>query len=196
MSEKPAPKKEEKKGRSKLVPILVALLVLGGGGGGAYWFFVHKAAAAAAEEDDEETAADGHGSKAREHDDSEKPAGKKRKKTVEAAGLAELEPFVVNLADQDASRFVKAKISLAVDSPEVASHLAGGKERGGAAGSVVLPSRVRAAILELLAAKTAEQITSAEGKTELKGEIRDAVNALLHEGEVVEVLFTDLIVQY
>ncbi|MFN8059008.1 MAG: flagellar basal body-associated FliL family protein [Vicinamibacterales bacterium] len=201
MSEKPAEKKEEgKKGGNKMVLIIVAALVVAGGGGGGYWWFAQKAKA----EEAAKAEKDGESAKAEEKDAAEEaPAVKKKRKKKDPVALVELEPYVVNLADTGGNRYVKVRVSLGVDSKEVAEALEepkkGGEGEGGAAegaaAKAVLRSRVRSTILEILASFTADEMTSPEGKTALKQEIMEGVTELLSEGEIVEVLFADLIVQ-
>lgn len=210
--------KGKKKGGNKLFLIIgVVVLVLGGGGG--YWWFSQSAAAEgehAEGETDDHDADDhadsdaGHSEAGDEEDEGEAvKKKKKRKKYKQPAAMVELDPFVVNLADPSGSRYVKARISLGVDEAEAAAELGahaggdgggshgggGGEEDPAAAAHALTKTRVRAVILEILASYTAEEITSREGKTSLKEEIIEEVSALLHNGEVMEVLVTDLIVQ-
>lgn len=211
--------KGKKKGGNKLFLIIgVVVLLLGGGGG--YWWFAKSAAAegehaegTGGEASGEEHAdADSHDDDAdAEHDEDETAAKKKkRKKNKQPAAMVDLDPFVVNLADPAGNRYVKARISLGVDEAEAAAELGGGggdaaagahgggggeEDAGAAAGHALTKTRVRAVILEILASYTAEEITSRDGKTSLKEEIIEEVSALLHNGEVMEVLLTDLIVQ-
>ncbi len=208
--------KGKKKGGNKLFLIIgVVVLLLGGGGG--YWWLAKSAAAegehaegAEGEAGGEHADADSHDADA-EHDEEEPPAKKKkRKKNKQAAAMVDLDPFVVNLADPAGNRYVKARISLGVDEAEAAAELGGGggdaaagahgggggeEDPGAAAAHALTKTRVRAVILEILASYTAEEITSRDGKTSLKEEIIEEVSALLHNGEVMEVLLTDLIVQ-
>ena len=94
---------------------------------------------------------------------------------------------MVNLADRDASRFVKATIGLAVTDAEIDAALEHDR---------VTKPRLRAAILELLSRRTADEITTPEGKDALREEIADVAGDLLHATDVAEVLFTELIVQF
>ncbi len=87
-----------KKGRGKLIPIVLAVLLLGGGGGGAYWYFAVRAAAAGAEEAHEPEA-------------------------PEPTGIATFDPFVVNLADPGGSRFLRVNLALVVKDELAAAEL-------------------------------------------------------------------------
>jgi flagellar FliL protein len=86
-----------KKGRGKLIPIVIAVLLLGGGGGGAYWYFVARPAAAG-----------------KEAAPPPKP---------EPTGVATFEPFVVNLADPGGGRFLRVNLALVVKNEEEAKEL-------------------------------------------------------------------------
>jgi flagellar FliL protein len=208
--------KGKKKGGNKLFLIIgVVVLLLGAGGG--YWWFARSAAAGGehAEGAEGEGAGGAHADAGSHDEEADAEDGspakkKKRKKFKQPAAMVDLDPFVVNLADPAGNRYVKARISLGVDEAEAAAELGGGggeaaagahgggggeDDPGAAASHALTKTRVRAVILEILASYTAEEITSRDGKTSLKEEIIEEVSALLHNGEVMEVLLTDLIVQ-
>lgn len=106
---------------------------------------------------------------------------------VEATGVIPLEPFVVNLADPSGTRFLRVTLSLAVADEALAKEFEEEK---------VVHMRVRSAILELLAQKQASELVTPEGKTALKTEIDEAVEHAAHELEVMDVLFSEFIVQF
>ncbi len=60
----------------------------------------------------------------------------------------------------------------------------------------VLAMRARAVILELLGVQLAEQLVTPEGKVALRQAIAERVAEALHEIEVVDVLFSDFVVQF
>src|SRR5690349_4136833 len=84
-----------KKSRMKMVFVLVgSLLVLGGGAAaGGYWWMARNGAQAANGEQQHEPA----------------------DKIGPHSGIVALEQFTVNLADQDASRFLRATVHLVID---------------------------------------------------------------------------------
>lgn len=102
-------------------------------------------------------------------------------------GLLSLEPFVVNLADEGRSRFLRVSVRLVVDGPEQAEHVQ--KDE-------VALVRVRSTILELLTQQTAERIVTTEGKAALKQAIGEGAEAALHGTKVIDVLFSDFVVQF
>lgn len=95
-----------------------------------------------------------------------------------------LEPFIVNLADRDESRFVKGTFQLGL-----AEELSG-KEK-----STVAIAAMRDSIISLLSSKTSEQILTPQGKDKLRQEIRARVNAVSPQMKVLEVFIVDFVVQ-
>jgi flagellar protein FliL len=152
-----------KKKSSKLIllgGLLVFLLIAGGGG---FWAFKHFGA--------------------------NKESGKAKEGTAKAAkhevkGVMELEPFLVNLADADEIRFLKATFQLGM-MEEMKEESAKSPET----------AAMRDSIISLLSSKTAEQILTAQGKDKLREEIRSRINAISSENKVAEVYIVDFVVQ-
>ena len=163
MADAPAPEHAapKKKGRGKRLFLIVVVLLLGGAGGGGFWWWRQSHATAAAEGAGHE-APDTHG-----------------------GGIVSLQPFLVNLADRDASRFLRVTIGLVLDEEQVAEieH------------SAVQQARARSAILELLTTQESEALVTPDGKTALKKAIAERASSVLHT-EVRDVLFTDFVVQF
>lgn len=105
---------------------------------------------------------------------------------AEAKSTLTLDPFLVNLADPDNVRFMKATFQLG---------LAGDKEMEELKANAVFIAATRDAIISLLSAKTSDQILSPEGKDKLREEIRTRVNDLLPRSSVNEVFIVDIVVQ-
>ncbi len=144
--------------------IVILLLVAAGGGGGAYFFYFKapKAHAKAAEPEPEP--------------EPEAPTG-----------IVPMAPFVVNLADAGATRFLRANLSLVVSDEEHAKEL---EE------NAVDKARIRSAILELLAQQQADKLVTPEGKDELKKTIAERVAHAVHELKVLDVLFSEFVIQF
>ena len=155
----PAPAPAKKKS-GLLVKALIAVVVLGGIGGGAAWYFMRGASA-----------------------EAKAPAEPPLAERV----LVTFEPFLVNLADQGGSRFLKANVQLVVESAEEAKHV---EE------TPVLASHLRSAILELLAEQTASTLVTPEGKNALKIAIKEHTGPVLGEHKVLDVLFAEFVVQF
>lgn len=153
-----APKKSR---RGLFIILAVVVLLLAGGGGGAYWFLFRGAEEAEAAEPEPEA--------------------------PPPTGIIPLEPFVVNLADPNGSRFLRVTLSLVVADEALAKEFEEEK---------VVHMRVRSAILELLAQKQSSELVTPEGKAQLKKAIAEGVAHAAHELQVADVLFSEFIVQF
>ena len=186
--DKPAAGAAPKK-KSKMMLIVVLLLVVIAGAGGFFGWQHFKSAKA---DTAGHAASKGHDDE--KSDDEQKPKkGMKKKKNDPEKGhggegaTVNFEPFLVNLADKEASRYIKTSIRLLVANKEFAETIAKGE---------TLIPRMRDTILTLLSTKTAEEITSNDGKEKLKKEILEKVNEYLPEEGAEEVFFTDFVVQF
>jgi flagellar FliL protein len=101
MSTPQTPPPPAKKGKGRLVVVLLVLLVLGGGAGGGAWWFMARSQAAT-----------GHGAEAGGHGGANAESG-----------VLALEQFTVNLADEDASRFLRATVHLVIDKGEAVAEI-------------------------------------------------------------------------
>lgn len=95
----------------------------------------------------------------------------------------ELKEFVVNLADTDKARYLKAIIVLEVANEEVKK----------ACEASLAP--IRNSILELLSSKTFAQVRDIKGKTRLRQEIIVRLNEILGTNGISQVYLTDFIIQ-
>jgi len=102
-------------------------------------------------------------------------------------GLVVFEPFLVNLADPGGGRFLKTTIQVVVADAKEAEHL---KE------TPVLLMQARSAILELLTLQTADTLVTPEGKQALKDAIKEKMSTALGHVKVVDVLFSEFVVQF
>jgi flagellar FliL protein len=158
--------KKKKGGKLKLIIIAVVLLIILGGGG----FLAYKLFLAPKDE----AAAGAEGTKKAS---VATPAN-------EVGELYPLETFIVNMADNDGTRYLKVTIQLELDKTEKL------KEE--------MDKRVpqlRDAILTILSAKTYEEVSSAQGKLVLKQEILRRINSLLPFGQINNVYFTEFVSQ-
>jgi len=97
------------------------------------------------------------------------------------------EPFVVNLADPGTSHFLRASVQLVVADAETAEHMLK---------APVQMAQVRAAILDVLATQASSVVATPAGKTELKKLIVERATAHVGASKVIDVLFTDFVIQY
>jgi len=188
-----------KKSFLKLIIIAVVLLAVGGGG---YYFWHSRAAAddnedvAESNEKPEKSSSKKSKAKKQEEDDSEDEAATSSKKTnaLKAAlpndeavkKVIELPPFIVNLADTDNARYLRMTVSLGV-----------GGEEGGESEKPdqLFMTRIRNAMLAVLAEKKSEEILTPEGKATLRKELLKAAKAASEEPHVEAIYITDFIVQ-
>lgn len=105
----------------------------------------------------------------------------------EERGIVSFDPFVVNLADAGVSRFLRVKIQLVVGNAKQAEELTK---------SLVSLSRARSTILELLTTQDSETLVTPEGKAALRKAIAEQVGQAVNRVEVVDVLFSDFVVQF
>jgi len=97
-----------------------------------------------------------------------------------------LEPFVVNLADPDAPRYLRIKISLMIDDKKKEKELAENQ---------ALQLKVRDVILQSLTAKTSQELINEEGKNKLRHEIQEKIAVYFLEPKLVDVMFTEFVIQ-
>lgn len=151
--------------KRKLLPILIVVLaLLGGGAGGGYWMYATRSSGAPAEPP-----------------------------PPPPPGVIDMEPFIVNLADEGGRRFLRVSVKLLTWDERQAAEA---KE------NAVVRARIRSAILELLSLQRAEPLVTPEGKEALKKAIAGRVSEVGHgsgahgsELKVVDVLFSEFVVQ-
>ncbi len=95
----------------------------------------------------------------------------------------QLDTFLVNLADPGGKRYLKLTIELELDNPKVIDEI--NKEN----------FRIRDAILLILSSKEFDDISTVGGKLALKKEIISKLNSILKTGKVLNVYFTEFLVQ-
>lgn len=157
-----------KKGSKKLLIIIIAAaLVLAGAGVGAFLFLGGKGEKGGAEHGAEPAAEHGGGHK------DDKTAGK--------SVLVSLDPFILNLAEQ--GRFLKATMQMELSGIEVQPMV-----------TDKVP-QVRDAIITLVSSKSADALSSAEGKLQLKDDILLRVNIVIGKDVVKNIYFTEFVMQ-
>lgn len=175
--------------KSKLSLILMVSLVLTTGAAGFFgWRYFSAApkappspAGAPAAENEGEAADPAATAEESEHGASGEHGEKASQSTV-----LNFEPFLVNLADRDSSRYLRITIKLQVTNKSAAEKIASAE---------VVTSQMRDAILSTLSTKNSEQIITREGKEQLKGEITEKLNGFLPGKPIKAVFFTDFVVQ-
>jgi flagellar protein FliL len=141
-----------------IVIIVVIIVVLGGVGAGAYFFFF-KAKAPAEE---------------KKHAEQAKP---------QVAIFYPMDPYIVNLIDNEGERFLKVVMQFELSDPPVVEELN------------LLKPKVRDSILDLLTAKTYKEMMDPIGKQRLREEIAYRASSHLTKGKILKVYFTEFVIQ-
>lgn len=107
-----------------------------------------------------------------------------KKPSKETRGhLYTMDPFIVNLANQDLAKYLKVKIELESQEPKTNQEF--DKRQ----------PQIRDTILFILTGKTSKEISDSEGKAKLKEEILLKVNQLLQDVKIKAIYFTEFVVQ-
>ncbi len=157
---------KKKGGLLKWIILLVLLAALGGGGFFAYQKFFAAPPEDAAEAPQDEQAVD--------PDQGPLPGD---------GFNVTLPTFVVNLADPLGRRYLKLGVDVEVVSEEAVAELSK-KE-----------PMVKDTLILLLSSKTYQDLSSMESKILLKKEIVDRLNQILGGSKVLQVYFTDMVIQ-
>ncbi len=158
-----------------VVIVLAVVLVLGGAAAGYFLILAPRMKAP-------DKAEGGHGAK-QEQSLAKGSEGHGGPGAGPAGPMKMLDPFIVNLADAQGQRYLKAVIQLETDNPSAEGEITG-----------KLP-QIRDEVLMILSNKTFDDIATVAGKRMLKREIANAVNRYLTFGQVSQVYFTEFVVQ-
>ncbi|WDL69366.1 flagellar basal body-associated protein FliL [Helicobacter winghamensis] len=95
-----------------------------------------------------------------------------------------LDQFIVNLlASGGGKRYLKTSIALELSIPEMQAELD------------IKRDVLRDTVITILSSKTFEEVQTAKGKQKLKEEIMERINEFLVDGRVVNMFFTEFVVQ-
>ncbi len=97
--------------------------------------------------------------------------------------LYPLDTFTVNLKSDAGRRYLKCTMSLELEGEELSLELD--------AKSPVLRDR----IIRILTSKTLEEINSKKGKSKVSSQIMDTLNAMIADGEIKGIYFTEFVIQ-
>ncbi len=167
-TEEATPKK-----KSKLLLIIIILVVLlAAGGGAAYFFLFKKKEAPPPQQGGAQQAAPAPAAA---------PAGPSVPpvKTI----IDHLSTFIVNLADQSGSRYLKVTMDLSLSNEEVKKEI-----------EDKMPM-VRDTIITILSNKYYNDIATPAGKLTLKRELISRLNVILTKGRILDIYFTEFVVQ-
>jgi flagellar protein FliL len=155
-------------GAGKMILIVLIVLLSNAAGAGVTWFLVGRQAV-----------------QAQPHAEGEE-AKEDIADMLEKGAVVPLEPFVVNLADVDAARYLRIKVSLMVDDKT---------KIGEVNENQALQLKVRDVILQTLTKKTSQDLINDEGKNHLRQEIQEQVQHFFKEPKLMDVMFTEFVIQ-
>ncbi|MBU1658100.1 flagellar basal body-associated protein FliL [bacterium] len=97
--------------------------------------------------------------------------------------LYPLDTFTVNLKSDAGRRYLKATMSLELEGKEL---------------SLELDSKapvIRDRVIRILTSKTLEEISSKKGKQKVSEQIMDTLNAMISDGKIKGIYFTEFVIQ-
>ncbi|MCF6265593.1 MAG: flagellar basal body-associated FliL family protein [Desulfuromusa sp.] len=148
--------------KKKLIIIVAVLVLLIGGGAGAYFFL---------------------GGDKEEKISPEQEQAELEKQAKQVGPMVNMDSFIVNIMDDQESRYLKATITIEVDGEEASMEL------------MQRMPQVKDAVLLLLGSKTFSEISDLQGKIQLRAELINKINSILLKGKVKRIYFTDFVVQ-
>ena len=102
---------------------------------------------------------------------------------ADAGTIADLDPFIVNLADTPEIRYLKVTLKVEADSSSTVEQIK------------ALTPQIRDAILVLLTGLDSATARSPQGKHKLREDITDRINGLLPKKSVKSTYFTEFVIQ-
>ena len=165
MAKKEAAEQSEEEGggsKKKLIIIVAVLVLLIGGGVGAFLFL--------GGDEDEKIS-------------PEQEQAELENQAKQVGPMVNMDSFIVNIMDDNESRYLKATITIEVNGEEASMEL-----------TQRMP-QVKDAVLLLLGSKTFGEISDLQGKIQLRAELINKINSILLKGKVKRIYFTDFVVQ-
>ena len=105
------------------------------------------------------------------------------KKAKAVGPMVNIDTFIVNIIDDEESRYLKASITVEVSTPATTMEIT---ER--------MP-QIKDAVLLLVGNKTYGELKDLQGKIQLRAELINKINSILVNGKVKRIYFTDFVVQ-
>ena len=94
-----------------------------------------------------------------------------------------MEPYIVNLRDNNGERYLKVVMQLEMSAPELVQELN------------ALKPKLRDSTLDLLSSKSFQELQEFSGKQKLREDIMIRLNSFLSSGKIVRIYFTDFVIQ-
>ncbi len=171
---------KEKKSSNMLMIIIIVVLVLVIVGGAVVALLLMG--------DDDEAAAGGtpqatESAKSAQPRKSSSKGYESSRKLSDIGILYPLDTFTVNLKSDAGRRYLKVTLSLELEGEELSLELD--------AKAPVLRDR----IIRILTSKSLEEITGKKGKQKVSDQIQDTLNAMLSDGQINGIYFTEFVIQ-
>ncbi|HMU28500.1 MAG TPA: flagellar basal body-associated FliL family protein [Nitrospira sp.] len=164
------------------IPMKMVIIIVGGvlilALGGAFAMMKMMGGSSA-----EKTQAEGGGEKAAAHGAAEEKSGGEHGAVADASAIADLDPFIVNLADSPEIRYLKVTMKVEADNAGTVEQI---KAR---------TPQIRDAILVLLTSLDSATARSPQGKHKLRDDITERINGLLPKKSVKSTYFTEFVIQ-
>ena len=162
------------------MPMKMVLILVGGtlvvALGGAFAMFKMMAGSS------EKPAAEGTAEKSTAHGEAEAKSGG-HAAGAETGVIADLDPFIVNLADSPEVRYLKVTMKLELSNAAAAEEI------------TARTPQIRDAILVLLTSLDSVTARSPQGKHKLREDVTQRINGLLPKKGVKTAYFTDFVIQ-
>ncbi|MCW5799745.1 MAG: Flagellar biosynthesis protein fliL [Nitrospira sp.] len=131
----------------------------------------------------EKAQAESGGEKASAHGAADEKAPSEHGAVADASAIADLDPFIVNLADSPEIRYLKVTLKVEADNAGTVEQI---KAR---------TPQIRDAILVLLTSLDSATARSPQGKHKLRDDITERINGLLPKKSVKSTYFTEFVIQ-
>lgn len=105
------------------------------------------------------------------------------KQAKQVGPMVTIDTFIVNIMDDQESRYLKAAITLEVDNEMATMEI---NQR--------MP-QLKDSVLLLLGNKTFSELNDLQGKIQLRAELINKINSILLKGKVKRIYFTEFVVQ-
>jgi flagellar protein FliL len=97
--------------------------------------------------------------------------------------LFSLEPFVVNLSDPKGKRYLKVQVEIEMEAPEAVGR------------ATQATPKLRDMVIMMLTSLTFEEVMTPEGKIRIRDELLQRFNQVLRPDRVVNIYFTEFVIQ-
>lgn len=163
-------------GKGKIIIIIIAVLLLLIAGLVVAFMFLTQ-------EPPKEGGADGGATNADSVPQAQNAGGETNARYLRIGPIFQLDQFIVNLLSQGGRRYLKINLGLEMTTPNLENELNAKRPM------------VRDTIINILSAKSAEDLSTARGKDKMKEEIVQRLNESLVDGKIRNVFISDMAIQ-